>query len=61
MSDLDVLVIRENGTRERDNLAKAAVLETLPYCPVELHFATREKFERWYRRFVKDSELVEVI
>ena len=61
MSDLDVLVIRDDGGRERDGLVRAAVLEELPLCPVELHFATREEFERWYRRFVEDGGFVEVI
>ncbi|MGC9107967.1 MAG: hypothetical protein ACP5IE_07270 [Infirmifilum sp.] len=28
--------------------------------PVEVHVATRVKFETWYKRFIPSSELVEV-
>lgn len=50
-SDIDVLIIRrEHGGN--DEKIRAEVLGILPEAPVELHFATQEQFNRWYKRFI---------
>ncbi|MEM2896907.1 MAG: nucleotidyltransferase domain-containing protein [Candidatus Bathyarchaeia archaeon] len=49
-SDIDILVIRELGNS--DEKIRVEVLRALPKAPVELHFATHDQFNRWYRRFI---------
>lgn len=60
-SDLDVLVVvgREVSNDERAAV-RAAVFQAMPDAPVELHVASAREFNNWYRRFIPETELVEV-
>ncbi|MEM3678014.1 MAG: nucleotidyltransferase domain-containing protein [Candidatus Bathyarchaeia archaeon] len=49
-SDIDVLIVREHG--DSDDKIRADILRILPEAPVELHFATHDQFNRWYKRFI---------
>lgn len=56
-SDIDILVVTELFARRHDMMVKVykAVEE-----PVELHFATEDMLNKWYKRFIPQNELVEV-
>ncbi len=56
-SDIDILVITDK-IEERDRM-RVRVYK-LVEAPVELHLATPETFNNWYRRFLRDEEIVEV-
>ncbi|MCS7137744.1 MAG: nucleotidyltransferase domain-containing protein [Candidatus Caldarchaeum sp.] len=56
-SDIDVLVVTKLISRKYDIMVK--VYRSLDE-PVELHVATDDMLERWYRRFIPADELVEV-
>lgn len=56
-SDIDILVITEK-IEERFKMM-VEVYKRIE-APVELHMTTPELFERWYRRFIKEDEIVEV-
>ena len=52
LSDIDILIICDINREEAAEL-KAEIIRRLGYStPIELHIATREEFERWYRRFI---------
>lgn len=50
-SDIDILVVVDGVSRDEVFEVKAAVYREVD-APVELHVASSEEFERWYRRFV---------
>jgi predicted nucleotidyltransferase len=41
--------------KEEATLLKAEIYKTVD-APVEIHVATREQFERWYKRFIDKIE-----
>lgn len=58
-SDIDVLVVSKN-VPERVRRRSEIVTEFLRaigdlYAPFEVHFATPEQFEGWYKRFIKED------
>lgn len=57
VSDIDILVITERI--EQRFRMKVEVYKRVE-APIELHVTTSEKFDRWYKRFVKVDEIVEV-
>ncbi|MCD6368772.1 MAG: nucleotidyltransferase domain-containing protein [Thermoproteales archaeon] len=56
-SDIDILVVTEK-IKEKHRMMVEVYKETK--APVELHIATPEKFTSWYRRFIKNEEIIEV-
>lgn len=59
-SDIDVLIILPHSySREVLDRLKAEIMLEID-APIEVHIATREEFERWYARFIRGEELVEV-
>jgi predicted nucleotidyltransferase len=56
-SDIDILVVAEGVSREDALRMKARVAKNID-APVELHVATREEYENWYRRFTGHVEEV---
>jgi len=53
-SDIDILIVG-NVPQDPIEIAKTriAILETVdPDAPVELHLATPQQYENWYRRFI---------
>ncbi|MCI4464548.1 MAG: nucleotidyltransferase domain-containing protein [Thermoproteus sp.] len=55
-SDIDILIVADIGRDVADRL-KAEIYRSVD-APVEVHVATPEQFERWYRRFVDRLEEV---
>ena len=55
-SDIDVLVVSDRADLEY--VVKVAVYRELGEAPVELHYTDRERFERWYKRFIDELERV---
>ncbi len=58
-SDIDVLVVSDKvpkRLRER-SIISVEFLKSINdiYAPFEVHFATKEEFEGWYKRFIKDD------
>lgn len=56
-SDIDLLVVVDGVGREEAYRLKADVARTLD-APVELHIATRQELECWYKRFIGRLEEV---
>ena len=58
LSDIDILVICDLN-REKAAELKAEIIKRIGYSvPVELHIATGEEFEKWYRKFIQKFEEV---
>jgi len=53
-SDVDILLVADMG-KEEAVLLKAEIYKTVD-APVEVHVATREQFEKWYKRFIDRLE-----
>ena len=53
-SDIDILIVADVG-KEEATLLKAELYKTVD-APVEIHVATQEQFERWYKRFIDKIE-----
>jgi len=51
MSDIDILIVVDGVSREEAYKVKAAVYKDTD-APIELHVASSEEFERWYKRFI---------
>ncbi len=56
-SDIDILVITKNIDRKYDMMVE---VYRSTDAPVELHIVTPKLFEKWYRRFINDKELIEI-
>jgi predicted nucleotidyltransferase len=54
-SDIDILVVANIG-KEEATLLKAEIYKTVD-APVEIHVATQEQFERWYKHFIDKEEI----
>jgi predicted nucleotidyltransferase len=53
-SDIDILIVADMG-KEEATLLKAEIYKAVD-APVEVHIATPEQFEKWYRRFIDRLE-----
>ena len=53
-SDIDILIVADIG-KEEVALLKAEIYKTVD-APVEIHVATQEQFEKWYKRFIDRLE-----
>ena len=49
---MDVLVVVEEGDYVRADEVRAALRRRYLEYPLEVHVVTRERYERWYRRFL---------
>ncbi|MEM2297025.1 MAG: nucleotidyltransferase domain-containing protein [Ignisphaera sp.] len=59
-SDVDILVVLENlGCVDVDAL-KIYIKSRYRGYPIELHIVDRQTFEKWYKRFIKPEELIEI-
>ena len=56
-SDIDVLVIISKKDLKYKIMVEAYKCTE---APIELHVVTEEEFRNWYRRFLKENELIEV-
>jgi predicted nucleotidyltransferase len=59
-SDIDVLVVTDVSDWELVDRAKAKLKRTFINMPVELHIVDRNMFEKWYKRFIGEDELVKI-
>ncbi len=57
-SDIDILVVTEKISLKYDMMV--AVYKELLDAPIQLHVATPEAYERWYKRFIQPGEIIEV-
>jgi len=57
-SDIDILVITENINLKYDIMV--TVYRELIDAPIQLHVVTPELYEKWYKRFIKPDEIVEI-
>lgn len=59
-SDIDILVVLEKNVSKNEEYKVKAEVYKSTEAPIELHITSIEKFEHWYKRFIKEGELVEV-
>jgi len=57
-SDIDILVITEKINMKYDIMV--GVYKELVYAPIELHIVSPELYDKWYRRFIKPDEMLEL-
>jgi len=50
-SDIDILLVVDGIDREEAVRVKAMILRAID-APIQLHVASNEEFEGWYRRFI---------
>lgn len=48
-SDIDILIISER--KELEYKIKVEVAKNID-APIQIHFATRDQYDRWYKRFI---------
>jgi predicted nucleotidyltransferase len=58
--DIDILVVTDVSDWELVDMAKAKLKRTFIDMPVELHIVDRTMFEKWYKRFIGEDELVKI-
>lgn len=59
-SDIDILVVvPSKQDREMLDKLKAEIILEID-APMEIHIATREEFEKWYRKFIDPGEIMEI-
>ncbi len=61
-SDIDILIISKNIPQELSKRAEILLLlkkDFNTYHPFEIHLATPEIYENWYKKFIKD-EYIEI-
>ena len=52
-SDIDILIISDRIPREKRAEIKAKIRGKIGIqVPIQLHIATREEYNKWYRRFI---------
>ena len=56
-SDIDILIITKKTDQKYNIMVEA--YKTIN-APIELHITTNEKFEKWYKKFIKPEELEEI-
>jgi len=56
-SDIDILIVVDGVSRDEADRVKASIYECID-APIELHIASRDEFENWYRRFIDVLEEV---
>ena len=57
-SDIDILIIVDNISREDAYKLKAKIYKLID-APIELHIASTKEFEGWYKRFIKRLKRIE--
>jgi len=56
-SDIDILIVVDGVSKEEGDRVKALIYERID-APIELHIASRDEFEGWYKRFIEVLEEV---
>lgn len=60
-SDIDLLIVCDEFDPERKGEIKAKLLSTFDFfAPFEIHLVTKQTFKNWYKKFIKDEEILEI-
>jgi len=59
-SDIDILVVADVSDWEAVDRAKAKLRGMFIDTPVEFHIVDRIMFEKWYKRFIGEDELLKI-
>lgn len=59
-SDIDILVVVEDLKSIDKCKIKILIEDMFPELPLEIHVVDKETLERWYMRFIRREELIEV-
>ncbi|MEM1532897.1 MAG: nucleotidyltransferase domain-containing protein [Desulfurococcaceae archaeon] len=59
-SDVDILIVLENLEGVDVDALKARIKGKHRSYPIELHVVDKSTFEKWYKRFIKPEELIEL-
>ncbi len=56
-SDIDVLVVSNDLPRDWEERRKlrTKLKSKFPFAPFQIHLATFEEFEQWYKKFIKED------
>jgi predicted nucleotidyltransferase len=57
-SDIDILIIIDERDYAKEAEVRSEIIKTIFDMPFELHFASRDQFENWYKRFIERYEEV---
>jgi predicted nucleotidyltransferase len=57
MSDIDILIVTDNISREDAYRLKAMIYRTIE-APLELHITSNHEFKHWYKRFIGKLERI---
>lgn len=56
-SDIDILVITDNINKKHDIIVE---VYKSTEAPIELHVVTHQQFQKWYKRFINEKELIKI-
>jgi predicted nucleotidyltransferase len=59
-SDIDVLVVVDSTNKLNVDRVKVFIKRKYIEYPIELHIVSRREFEKWYKRFINEEELVRI-
>lgn len=60
-SDIDILVVSDNFDDKKGGEIRAKLLEAVGFfSPFEIHLITKKIFENWYKKFIKEGEILEI-
>jgi predicted nucleotidyltransferase len=57
-SDIDILIISKNlpqSQKERSKIRTKIKSSINPFAPFQIHLATPEEYESWYKNFIKEK------
>lgn len=60
LSDIDILVISDIDDLEQIDKIKASLKQKYIDYPLEFHIATKATYDKWYKRFVSEEELIKI-
>lgn len=59
-SDIDILVITEQKERVDLDRLKALIKKKFIDIPFQLHIVSNKEYEKWYKKFIPNTELKEI-
>lgn len=59
-SDIDIIVVVDRLEELDVHKLKTIIKKKYPGYPIEVHIVNKQMLERWYKRFVREEELVEI-
>ena len=55
-SDIDILIVIDERDYAKEAEVRSEIIKDMFDVPFELHFASRDQFEKWYKRFIERYE-----